>query len=220
MVASSLISNVIKPLKTTDTVQKALALMGEFKLCHLPVVNQATFVGLVTENELVEVRDTTTQIGNLKLTLLNPFVFEDAHIYDVIKIFNQLQLSVVPVLDSNNNYLGLIAINSILEFTAQLFALAEPGGILVLEIGNRDNSLAHMAQIVEANHAEILSSYVRSFPNSTKLAVTLKINKIELGEIIASFERYNYTVKAVYNGTKADNGTTHRFNSFMNYLNV
>ncbi|WP_449437967.1 hypothetical protein [Pedobacter steynii] len=77
-----------------------------------------------------------------------------------------------------------------------------------------------MAQIVEADNAQILSSYVQSFPDSTRLEVTLKINKTELSGIIASFERYNYQVKAVFNSTISDNGTEDRFNSFMNYLNV
>lgn len=77
-----------------------------------------------------------------------------------------------------------------------------------------------MAQIVEADNAQILSSYVQSFPDSTKLEVTLKINKTELSGIISSFERYNYQVQAVFNNTKADDGTEDRFNSFMNYLNI
>ena len=77
-----------------------------------------------------------------------------------------------------------------------------------------------MAQIVEADNAQILSSYVSSFPDSTRLEVTLKINKMELSSIIASFERYNYEVKAVFNNTQNDDGSTDRFNSFMNYLNV
>jgi len=220
MIAAELISNIIPPLRTSDTVQKALERMSEFKLYHLPIVNENQFLGLVSEDELIEVRDQQTAIGGLSLSILNPFVFENAHVYDVIKLFNQLQLSIVPVLDSQKNYLGLVSINNLLAYTADTYAVKEPGGIIVLEISNRNNSLAHMAQIVEADNAQILSSYVSSFPDSTKLEVTLKINKTELSSIIASFERYNYEVKAVFNNTQDDDGSTDRFNSFMNYLNV
>lgn len=220
MIAEELISNVIPPLKTSDTVQKALERMSEFKLYHLPIVNEAQFLGLVSEEELIEVRDQQLPIGGLSLTLLNPFVFKEAHIYDVIRLFNQLQLSLVPVLDVNKNYLGVVSINNLLSYTAETYAVKEFGGIIVLEISNRNNSLAHMAQIVEADNAQILSSYVSSFPNSTKLEITLKINKTELSGIIASFERYNYEVKAVFNNTQNDDGSADRFNSFMNYLNV
>lgn len=220
MFASELISNTIPPLKTSDSVQKALERMTEFKLYHLPIVNETQFLGLLAEEELIEVRGTQQTIGSLPLSILNPFVYEDAHIYDIIRLFHQLHLSVVPVLDYKKNYLGLIAINNLLDYTADIYAVKEPGGIIVLEISNRNNSLSHMAQIVEADNAQILSSYVQSFTDSTKLEVTLKINKTELSGIIASFERYNYQVKAVFNSTISDNGTEDRYNSFMNYLNV
>jgi len=220
MVASELISNSITPLKTSDSVQQAMDRMNEFKLFHLPIVNENQFLGLLDEDDLHEVRDTETSIGSLSLKVLNPFVFQDAHLYDVIRLFNQLQLSMVPVLDYKKYYMGMISIHSVMEYAAQLFAVNEPGGIIVLEISNRNNSLSHMAQIVEADNAQILSSYVQAYPDSTKLEVTLKINKTEISGIRASFERYDYEVKAVYNSTAADDGTADRYNSLMNYLNV
>ena len=220
MLAAELISNSIPPLKTSDTVQKSMERMIEFKISHLPIVNESQFLGMLAEEELIEVKDLNSPIGALTLSLLNPFVYEDVHIYDVIRLLDQLNLSVVPVLDYKKNYIGLISINHLFSYAADIFAVKEPGGIIVLEIGNRNNSLAHMAQIVEADNAQVLSSYIQSFPDSTRLEVTLKINKTELSGIIASFERYDYQVKAVFNSTKADDGTEDRFNSFMNYLNV
>ncbi|WP_256004272.1 CBS domain-containing protein [Pedobacter deserti] len=220
MFASELISNTIPPLRTSDSVQKSLERMTEFKLSHLPIVNETQFLGLLAEEELIEIADPDTAIGALPLSILNPFVFEDAHMYDIIRLFNQLHLSVVPVLDYKKNYLGLISGNNILEYISNLYAVKEQGGIIVLEISNRNNSLAHMAQIVEADNAQILSSYVQSFPESTKLEVTLKINRTDLSAIIASFERFNYQVNAVFNTTTSDNGTADRYNSLMNYLNV
>ena len=220
MLASELISNSTLPLKTSDTVQKSLERMTEFKLYHLPIVNEVQFLGLISEDDLIEARDLDLPIGALALPLVNSFVYQDAHIYDIIRLFHLHNLSVVPVLDYKKNYLGMISINDVLAYTSEIFAVKEQGGIIVLEIGNRNNSLSHMSQIVEADNAQILSSYVQSFPDSTKLEVTLKINKTELSGIIASFERYNYQVKAVFNSTIADDGTEDRYNSLMNYLNV
>lgn len=220
MLASELISNSISPLRTSDTVHTALDRLAEFKLYHLPIVNDTQFLGIVAEDELLGLRNVEEPIGASALTILNPFVYQDAHVYDVIRIFHQLQLSIVPVLDYNKNYLGVISIHNLLDYTSEIYAVKEPGGIIVLEINNRNNSLSHMSQIVEADNAQILSSYVQTFPDSTRMEVTLKINKTELSGIISSFERYDYQVKAVFNGTTTDDGTEDRFNSFMNYLNV
>jgi len=220
MFASELISNSTPPLQTSETVHTALDRMAEFKLNHLPVLNNGTFLGIVAEDHLLEIRNVEEPIGALSLTILNPFVYQDVHVYDVIRIFDQLKLSLVPVLDYQKNYLGVISIHDLLKYTSDIFAVKEPGGIIVLEINNRNNSLSHMAQIVEGDNAQILSSYVQNFPDSTRLEVTLKINKTELSGIISSFERYDYQVKAVFNSTAQDNGTEDRYNLLMSYLNV
>ncbi|QNK62074.1 CBS domain-containing protein [Pedobacter sp. PAMC26386] len=220
MFASELISNSIPPLQTSETVHTALDRMAEFKLNHLPVLNEGAFLGIVAEDHLLEIRNIEEPIGVLSLTILNPFVYQDVHVYDVIRIFDQLKLSLVPVLDYQKNYLGVISIHDLLKYTSDIFAVKEPGGIIVLEISNRNNSLSHMAQIVEADNAQILSSYVQNFPDSTRLEVTLKINKTELSGIISAFERYDYQVKAVFNSTNTDNGTEDRYNLLMSYLNV
>jgi hypothetical protein len=105
-------------------------------------------------------------------------------------------------------------------YFAELTAVTEPGAIIVLEISNRNNSLAHMAQIVESDNAQILSSYMRSFPDSTKVEITLKINKQDISSISATFLRYNYDIKAVFSQNDRHDDTMDRYDSLMNYLNL
>jgi len=220
MFAEEIISNAILPLRTDDSVQKALDRMNEFKLKHLPVVNDGAYLGLVAEDDLINIRDHKVDLAHAGVNLLTVFALNDAHTYDVIRLLSQLKLTAVPVLDQQKNYKGLISLSTLINAVAQQYAVNEPGGIIVLEIGNRDNSLAHIAQIVEADNAQILSSYVNSFEDSTRLEVTIKVNKTEITGLVASFERYDYQVKEVYNNTQVDNGTQERYDSFMNYLNV
>ena len=106
------------------------------------------------------------------------------------------------------------------EYFARLTSVTDPGGIIVLEIGNKNNSLAHMAQIVESDNAQILSSYVRTFPDSTRMEVTLKVNKVDISAIIATFMRYEYDVKATFNNSDDNDGSKDRYDSLMNYLNL
>ncbi|PWS30685.1 CBS domain-containing protein [Pedobacter paludis] len=220
MFAEEIISNAISPLRTDDTVQKALDRMNEFKLKHMPVVNDGAFLGLLAEDDLLSLRDHDALIKDLSVNLLNVFILKDAHTYDVIRLLSQLKLTAVAVLDTQKNYVGLISINNMIDAVAEQYAVNEAGGIIVLEISNRNNSLAHISQIVEADNAQILSSYVNSFEDSTRLEVTLKINKTEVSGLVASFERYDYLVKEVYNNTQVDDGSQERYDSFMNYLNV
>ncbi|TWR25756.1 CBS domain-containing protein [Mucilaginibacter pallidiroseus] len=220
MLAVELIADAIPPVHTSDSIQKVFDRMAEFRVRHLPIVNEEQFLGLLSEDDLIEEPDYSVQVGSLALSLVNPYVLEGQHIYDVIRLFYEQQLSVVPVLNHKKDYLGLISVNAMNDYFAQLTSVAQPGGIIVLEIDNKNNSLAHMSQIVESDNAQILSSYIRTFPDSTRMEVTLKLNKRDLSNIIATFLRYNYDIKATFNNTDHDDGAMDRFDSFMNYLNL
>lgn len=77
-----------------------------------------------------------------------------------------------------------------------------------------------MAQIVESDNAQILSSYVRMFGDSTCMEITLKINKQDVSGISAAFLRYGYDVKAVFGHNDNNDDTMDRYDSLMNYLNL
>jgi len=220
MIASELISNAILPVHTADTIQRVTERMIEFRVRHLPIVNDEQFLGLIAESDMIAETDSQIAIGSLGLSLVNPYVVEDQHIYDVIRLFYEQQLTIVPVLDRKKNYLGMISINAMNNYFAGLTSVTEPGGIIVLEISNKNNSLAHMSQIVESDNAQILSSYTRTFPDSTKIEVTLKVNKLDISAIIATFLRYEYDVKATFNHNDSNDNSMDRYDSLMNYLNL
>jgi predicted transcriptional regulator len=220
MLAIELVADVIPPAHTSDTIQKVIDRMYEFRIKHLPIVNENQFLGLISEDDLIKETDFQLPIGALSLSLVNPFVLEDQHIYDVIRVFHEQQLSVVPVLDIKNNFLGLISINSLNDYFATLTSIEQPGGIIVLEIYNNSNTLAQMAQIVESDNAQILSSYVRAFPGSSKMEITLKVNKQDISAIISTFLRYEYEIKATFNYNNNNDNVKDRYNSLMNYLNL
>lgn len=220
MLAIELISDSIPPVHTSDSIQKVMERMQEFRIRHLPIVNEQQFLGLISDSDLIEETDYQVSIGSLALSLVNPYVLEDQHIYDVIRLFYEQHLSIVPVLDAKKNYLGLVSINTLTEYFAKLTSVSDPGGIIVLEISNKNNSLAHMAQIVESDNAQILSSYVRTFPDSTRMEVTLKVNKVDISAIVATFMRYEYEIKATFNHIDENDSSKDRYDSLMNYLNL
>src|ERR1700749_1470954 len=110
MIAIELIADMILPVHTSDTIQKVFDRMVEFRVRHLPIVNEEQFLGLISEDDLAAETDHQTPVGALALSLVNPYVLEDQHIYDVIRVFHERQLTVVPVLDARSNYLGLITV--------------------------------------------------------------------------------------------------------------
>lgn len=221
MLAKDLISEVVPALKTSDTGLRALSWMEIFRISHLPIVNNKEFLGLISDTDIYDLNMTNEPIGNHHLSLFSPFVTSDQHIYEIIELVSRLKLTVVPVLNKTKDYLGLITLNDLVQYVADLFALKEPGGIIVLELHQNDYSLNQISQIVEGNNAKILSMYLTSPSDSMKMELTLKINQNDLTSIIHTFERYDYTIKASYmEDEDMDSFYSNRYESFMKYLNI
>ncbi|MGI8893446.1 MAG: CBS domain-containing protein [Bacteroidia bacterium] len=220
MLAHELIKDVIPPLKTSDTGLKALSWMEEFRVSHLPIVNNVKFLGLLSYDDILSLNAPSEPLGNHALSLDRPFVFDNQNIYDVVKLVSRLDLTLIPVLSQDEHFLGVITLPDLVSNFAAIESVHDPGGIIVLELNKNDYVLSEIAHIIETNDAKILSSFITSNPDSTKLELTIKINKIDLSRIIASFNRYNYVVKATYHESEHDTDLQERFDSFMNYLNI
>jgi acetoin utilization protein AcuB len=221
MVAKDLISEVIPSLKTSDLGQTALNWMEIFRVSHLPIVNNQDFLGLISDADIYDMNQPEEPIGNHTLTLFKPYVEGEQHIFEVIGLASRLKLSVIPVLDSKNHFIGVITTSDLLRHLAGISSMDQPGGIIVLELIERDYSLSQIAQIVESNNVKVLSMYITSPPESTKLEVTLKVNTGDLVSVIRTFERYNYEVKTwVTTNDSMDSFYSERFDLLMKYLNI
>jgi acetoin utilization protein AcuB len=214
MVANDLISEIIPSLKTSDTGQTALNWMEIFRISHLPIVNNQDFLGLISDADIYD-------MNQPEVTLLKPFVTTGQHLFEVIGLASQLKLTVVPVLDNNNHYKGVITVNDLISSIAKISSMDQPGGIIVLEMIERDYSLSQIAQIVESNNVKVMSMYITSPPDSTRLEVTLKVNTTDILSVIRTFERYNYDVKTwVTTNDSLDRFYSERFDLLMKYLDI
>ncbi|MFN5418278.1 MAG: CBS domain-containing protein [Flavobacteriia bacterium] len=218
MKAKDLITDEIPPLKHTDTGEIALRWMDEFKVSHLPVLKNDNYVGLISESDILDKMDIHETLDILFDHLPRPYVKENAHIYEVLYRVAEHKISVIPVLAEDESYLGCTSIHQLITLIANTGSIKESGGIIVLEVNQIDYSLAQIAQIVESNGAKILSSYIMSSSDSTKLEVTLKINQVELGRIIQTFERYDYTISASYQKSTFDDDLQNRYDALLNFL--
>jgi CBS domain-containing protein len=220
MIASGMISDGILALKTSDTGKTALGWMEDYKVSHLPIVNNEELLGLISEMDIYNLNDFDEPLGNHNLSLTKPYVNEHQHIYDVLQLVYEEKLTLVPVLDDKNRYIGVITLQSLLSAFAQALSVNNPGGIIVLEMSYKDYSLTEIANIVESNDAKIISTFIFTHPQSVKMDVYLKINRTEIDSIIKTFTRYDYFIKAVFTENSESENLKERYESFIKYLNV
>jgi CBS domain-containing protein len=221
MQAKELISDVVPALRTSDTGLQALSWMDIFRISHLPIVNNQEFLGLISDQDIYDLNMADEAIGNHKLSLFSPFVYQHQHIFDAIELISRLKLSIIPVLDDDKKYLGLITQNDLLHQVAELSALKNPGSIIELELNINDYSLAEIARIVEGNDAKILGLYISSPEDSMKMNLTIKLNTSDVTSILQTFNRFNYNIKGSYQQHDDMESLLHnRYELFMKYLSI
>ncbi len=221
MLARELISDVVTALKTSDSGTTALSMMEVFRIKHLPIVNHREFLGLISDADIYDLNHPDEPVGNHALSLEKPYVNEGQHIYEVIELLSRLELTLVPVLNDEQQYLGVITQEELTQTFAHLSAMQQPGGIIELEMRQHDYSLAEISQIVESNNGRVLSLYVAAMDDPSRLRLTLKINLTDVSSILETFNRYNYRVVATHsNEGDLEEFYQERFDVFLKYLNT
>jgi len=221
MIASELIVDTLPPLLASETCGKAINWMREFKVSHLPVIDGNKFLGIISEEDLLDTKDENATILESKIPLLSVFVYQYQHIYEVMKFMSDNSLTVIPILDKKDNYIGSTTLSHLMLSTTNITSVKEPGGIIILRISEKGYSLAEIAQIVESNNARILSSFITSAPDSTEMEVTLKVNRTDLGAILQTFDRYSYTIVESYQKENEDRAIIeNRYNHLMRMLDL
>lgn len=216
-----LISDMVPPLKTTDSGGKALTLMEVFKVSHLPVVDQHRFVGLISENDILDLNDPDITIGSYKPEMAGASVLGDIPIFDVLSQAAEYGYSVLAVVDSDYHYLGSIPISELLVRFVESTSLHMPGAFIVLDVNIKDYSLAHISQVVESNDAKIIGSFVMPKAESSQLEVVIKVNTVDLTSILQTFYRYSYVVSNVYNANdQMEDVLDDRYDQLMKYLDI
>ncbi len=220
MIAKDLIAEGIHPLKISDTGTSALMLMDEYKVWHMPVTDREAYLGLITETDIYTLGDPDQPLESLKSALQRTFVSEYDHIFDVIKLADSMNISIIPVLNDKEDYLGLITMRKLLGGFGILSGIGFPGAVIILELNVNDYLLSEIARIIESNDARILGLYLSSHRESTKLDVTIRINQTDIRSILQTFNRYNYIVKASFSPKDPNDDLRDRYDSLMRYLNI
>jgi predicted transcriptional regulator len=221
MIAEELINQMIPPLKFYDTVEKAVRWMEEFRVNQLPVVKSRKYMGMITDEQIIEKNLYGVTLDTLELGYKDVFVMHYQHFYTVMEVAIRNKVQVVPVLDEHQDFFGMITINDTIAAFGQMSALQGQGGILVLSMNERDYSLSEISRHVEENNAKILSAYVSPDEmDDYKIKVTLRINRTDLNRIIATFERFDYRIVAQFQDAAEIKDDQDRLDLLMKYLNI
>lgn len=221
MIARDLILFDLPLLKCSDTGQKAISIMESMHVSHLPIVRGKDYLGLISDKDIYDRELEMCELGMKMTTLPLPFVRANQHLYEIARIMLELKVTLMPVLEMNNEYLGSITLSAMSTAFIEMVSVKEPGALIVLALSPTDYTLSQIAQIVESNDAKVLSLYTKNPENSMEMEVTLKVNVTDISAIIQTFVRYDYNIKAVYmDDSLLKDMYNERYDLFMKYMNI
>ncbi len=222
MRAKDILSKTIMPVKTSDTGSLALQWMEDFGVNQLPLIEEdGDYVGLVKAEDIFNIDDPEAALDPHTLPLSRVYVFDYQHLYEVIRMVSIEHLSLISVLNDENKYVGCITLGGITSAMAGFTSVQQPGGILVLEVSQAGYSMSEISRIVESNDAKVLSAFITSPPESSKLEITVKVSVMDLSSIIQTFNRYNYNIKASFAEENSyDALLSERYASLLKYLST
>jgi acetoin utilization protein AcuB len=218
MLTRDLISNSIPYLHKEDKVYHALQLMNDYHVAHLPVVENNSYLGIISEEQLLQ-SDDSTLLNDLQITDGATSVQANDHFLKAIHTAVVNKLSVVPVVEEKQ-LLGIVTYNDLLRNASNFMSLNDPGALIVLEMDSRNYSFTEINRIVESNDAQITQLNTFTDPETGISQVTIRVSKLEVSDIVSTLQRYEYNVKYYFGEELFENELRTNYDNLMNYLKI
>ncbi len=220
MLTGELHSQTLPYLHLTDKVYHALQLMNDNHVTHLPIVEGDKYIGLISEEDLMQADNDNSALEILQQSFSGISVKTNEHFLKALQIAAENGLSVVPLVNDENELTGTVVYNDLLKYASGFMSLNEPGALIVLEIPSNQYSFNEISKLVETNDAQITQLNTSNDPESGMMQVTIRINKPEVSDIIATFQRYDYNVKYFFGEELYTNELRSNYDNLMNYLRI
>ncbi|GAB3567490.1 hypothetical protein GCM10027578_18470 [Spirosoma luteolum] len=222
MLAAELIDPMLPALKPTDSVGQALDWMQEHRIGQLVLIDQTEYRGIISEELLMDVADDTRPLSDLMHLFEQVYVYEGQHLFEVMGLVIQHRMEVVAVLNEGRDFIGTVSAAELLRQFAQELGVQEPGAILILNLNERDYSMAEISRLIESNNVKIISSYFSSaaygMPDRSRL--TLKLNRRDITPVLSTLERFGYQIEAAFANAPVESIDQERLDSLLRYLNT
>lgn len=220
MLTAELINNNIPRLQLQDSVSKALQLINDYRVTHLPVVAEDKYLGMISEDDLLDVEAEKGTIEFLQENFVPAFVKENEHFLNAVKCSNQFETTIVPVTNEERELVGVITVTDLLKALGDFSGANEIGGIIVMEMERSQFAISEISRIVESNDSTVLHLNTTVQPDTGLLTVSLHLNKKEIAAIVSAFERYDYDIIYYFGDEKFENEIHSNYRHLMSYLDI
>jgi len=186
-------------VQSTSTLCNAYKFMNEKHIRHLPVMEEETLVGIITDRDL---RLATSRLATVpfeptamvKEIMISPV--ETTYPTNPVEVATQLmrekKIGCLPVME-NEKLVGIVTAVDLLDALLHLTGVNRPSGRLEVRLGNKPGELARISNILSQRKINILS--ILTYPDKDdKARIVLRINTMEINSIASEICSENIEV--------------------------
>lgn len=219
MLVSQLLNTSFPSLNITDKATFALQLMDDYDVLHLPVLSEDKLVGLIAKDDLIDAAESDTHLGSEEF-LQKIYVRQEEHFLTALKLISNHDLSLLPLVNEQMELKGVVLAKELIKAVSLFLGMEEPGAVIVLETEKRNFSFGELSRLVETNDSYITQLNTYTEAGTGLVIVTIKINKNEVSDIVATFQRYDYVVRYYFGEEEYANELKENYQHLVSYLNM
>jgi acetoin utilization protein AcuB len=179
-------------------LQDASALMKEYGIRHLPVVDdEENMVGFITESDLRQFSfpSMVEDIPVHQVMVLNPITINpNASIETAARLIHDYKIGGLPVLDKKK-LVGIITLSDILAAFIEVMGLLKKSTRIDV-IVNKKGGVEDVSRIIKENKGEIVSVAQESHFSRRKVHY-FRLEKCDIDPIVAALEKNGHKVVSV-----------------------
>lgn len=216
---SQLLNSSYQTFDIHDTVAHALEMMEMHHANYAVLLDGLHYVGMLDIVDL-EDADTGAELIALDAYLIKAHVKSNDYFLQAARIRSKFNIDIVPVLNEKNEWEGVIATDQLTDQLSLLVGAVSNGAFIVLEIPRHDYAPGEINRLVESNDCMIMQLNTISDTMTGNLQIIIRVNKEEISDLIATFQRHEYTVLYYYGEETFDNTLQNNLDHLLNYLNI
>lgn len=202
-----------------DKVSLVLQFMEDYEVQHLPVVNGDKYAGVIAKDDLLD-EDESATIATLELPLLKVAVQPTEHFLAAIKLASANDLTTLPIVTADGELQGVLTQTELMHAAAAFQNVEEPGGLIIMEMERSNYSIGELSRLVETNNASITQLNTYTEAGTGLYIVTIKTNRTEIADILATLQRYDYTIRYYFGEEAYENELRENYDLLMTYLRI
>lgn len=192
MIWQNFIDKTLEPVQVSNTISEIKTAFKATKFNHLPVFKKEVFKGSIHIDDLLDLK---SESKLLEYKYLIELFYVEAHKtnLDLIHEFANHQTNLLPILDQNKSYLGVMKLEDVLDLFGESPFVANEGEVMILRKERVKFAFSEVAQLIETLNAKVSGMFVSKL-NQEHIEITVKVEHQGINEILQTFRRYEYQI--------------------------